>query len=121
MWERPQASECLSRRFPPPGIAPATAESLRGIIALSHSAPPPRCIGQHTAEAHAGRDHTIDLSERDAPAWYVPFDIRPERLHASTALVVRLFHLLPAFRRGEHASRVAARCHSGDPLNAPHH
>jgi hypothetical protein len=41
-----------------------------------------------------------DLVEKHLPAPY-------------RHLVVRLFHLLPACRRGEHASRVAARCHAG--------
>src|SRR3974377_2607549 len=47
-------------------------------------AQPITCICQDAGEAHAGRDQAIDLSK--SSAWYVRFDIRPEHLHASTAI-----------------------------------
>jgi hypothetical protein len=33
-----------------------------------------------------GDEETQQSQRARSPVWYVPFDIRPERLHASTAL-----------------------------------
>ena len=56
-------------------------------------AQPVTCIGQYTAEAHAGRSHAIDLSERDVEGLTRDKTRRPGKQPLSTDTVQRVVDL----------------------------